>query len=272
LEQSVYNPQNVFEQVNSRVGEVLNKNHFERQGEITTEDDGYSTVYIKDDLAYQIYMNNEKHQFLLRYCGVENDETDGKWRTRSLLLFEPEDESQIKREVESVVNDFTEEIAGPSKAAIVLNQVQKRHRGTEENTTDPVFFFNRLVPLCKDLRDDLLKERVTYGEVRGATFAKEKVLPKVQLLLESGSQSSIERLANIFSDLYEVGDLDVRSIITLVLINGLTEQEYQKLEPLFSDNLKKGAKAGLRMKGKTVKPEKKKKATRYVADSLNETR
>jgi len=41
------------------------------------------------------------------------------------------------------------------------------------------------------------------------------------------------------------------------------------MKPLFNEDLKKSYTAGLKFKGKIVKPEKKKKERKFIADNLN---
>ena len=79
-----------------------------------------------------------------------------------------------------------------------------------------------------------------------------------------------EVIRNGASDfLYENGDMDVRSIITMVILNGLNPQMVQeKLVPLFTEDMQKGYKAGFKMKDKKVKPEKVKKQSKVVAKAL----
>ena len=110
--------------------------------------------------------------------------------------------------------------------------------------------------------------------VRGVTFAKEHVLPKIESLLSSGRPEQIKRLCDILGDMYAAGDMDVRSIITIVLLNGIHDPETgeQKMVPQFRKELQEAYRAGKKYRGKTVKPEKKKKQKKYSAETLNDLR
>ena len=119
------------------------------------------------------------------------------------------------------------------------------------------------------LKGKMLEERVKYGDIRNVAFAREEVVPVVQGLLASGTPEQVEKLAGIFNELYENGDMDVRSILTIILLNSLEPAAVQeKLAPHFTEDMAKGYKAGLKMKGKKVKPEKVKKQSKVVADAL----
>ena len=130
----------------------------------------------------------------------------------SRWLFEPEERPLA--EAESIANDFVETIEGPRRVAAV--QTAKRKAKGGESNADPLFFYNRLVGIFPDLREEITEERSWYGMVRGVTFAKEHVLPKIESLLSSGRPEQIKRLCDILGDMYAAGDMDVRSIITIV--------------------------------------------------------
>ena len=71
--------------------------------------------------------------------------------------------------------------------------------------------------------------------------------------------------------MYQSGDMDVRSIITMVLLNGFQDETaLMRVEEKFSEDLAKSYKYGRKLKGKKVKPEKKKKQRKFTADTLNE--
>jgi hypothetical protein len=72
--------------------------------------------------------------------------------------------------------------------------------------------------------------------------------------------------------MYVAGDMNVRSIITIVILNGIEDRALENMKPLFSDDLKKGYTAAAKLKGKKIKPEKKKKEGKVVADNLNTLR
>ena len=93
----------------------------------------------------------------------------------------------------------------------------------------------------------MIEERSKYGTLRPIAFVETYVLPKLSELLLSGESASVQKLADLMNDLYENGDMDVRSIITMVILNGLNPQMVQeKLVPLFTEDMQKGYKAVLR--------------------------
>lgn len=267
--------QKAFEQVVTRMREVL-----EKQGYMLDENSvrkgkvGLHAFFVGPELAYGIFYEFETKRFVLRYCNVEDGKPEEKWRNRSTLLFDPENEVDAHHMVDSIVADFTDEVTEKDNTVAALQQVKKhRHKKGEESKTDSLFFFNRLVNVFPEIREELTVERITYGQIRTAAFARETVLPKTHMLLQGvPDESSVKKLAEIYSELYMNGDIDVRSVITFVLLNDLSDEELAKLEPYFTDDIKKGYKSARSLRGKTLKPEKPKKRRHIVAENLNGVR
>ena len=186
-----------------------------------------------------------------------------------MWMFDPQTDD-IK-EAESIVNDFVETIEGPKRVEIV-QQAKRRKKKDEESSNDPVFFFNRMVGVFPELKEEMNKERAVYGRVRAVTFAREKLLPKMELLAKNYPDSEpFDRMCTLLNDMYQSGDMDVRSIITMVLLNGFQDETaLMRVEEKFSEDLAKSYKYGRKLKGKKVKPEKKKKQRKFTADTLNE--
>ena len=192
--------------------------------------------------------DTQKKRFELRSGTADEEGAVSSWRSLSVWLYDPEENDMAT--AADIAADFANTIQGPKRVA-ALQTAKKRRRKDEENNPDPVFFFNRLVNLEPSLKGKMLEERVKYGDIRNVAFAREEVVPVVQGLLASGTPEQVEKLAGIFNELYENGDMDVRSILTIILLNSLEPAAVQeKLAPHFTEDMAKGYKAGLKMKGK----------------------
>ncbi len=260
--------QKAFDLVTEKVGAVLTEQGFQRTGDLQ-EESGRAALFTNENNAYSILYNQAKKRFELRTCEMEDDKPDGKWKSISIWLFDPESDSVS--EAESIVNDFSETIQGPKRVAAM--KTQKKRKKDDENNPDPLFFFNRFVGVFPELRDELNEEKAQYGDVRAVTFARTRLTPKIEALCtQTTRQEQIKRCVDLLNDMYVAGDMDVRSIITIVILNGIENQTaVDNMKPLFSEDLGKSFTAGLKMKGKVIKPEKKKKKKqeRFVADNLN---
>lgn len=260
--------QNAFVYVTQKMGEALQARGFSQVKDTAAEKDRQCSVFTGDDLAYSVVYQTEKKRFELKKCGMTDDGPDEEWKSVSVWLYDPETDSMSQ--VQNIVDDFTESVAGQKQKAAGQAQKKKR-RKDEDNNVDPIFFFNRCIGLFPGLKDEMSDERSLYGEVRSVAFAREKVLPMMEELCTSGGNASaVSRCATLLSEMYVAGDLDVRSIITIVLLNGLSESAVEAMKPNFSPELAKAYKSGIKMKGKKVKPEKKKKRSKIMAATLND--
>ncbi|MCH4239004.1 MAG: hypothetical protein LKF71_01870 [Oscillospiraceae bacterium] len=267
--------QKAFEQIVASLRTVL-----EKQGYTLDEDSvrevksGLQAFFIGKEMAYGVFYEAENKRFALRYCSVEDGRPEEKWRNRSVLLFDPENADDARSMTDSVIADFTDEVSEKDNTAAALKQVKKHHKKkTEESKTDALFFFNRLVNVFPEVREEIAVERITYGDIRTASFAREKILPKLHALLQGAENPAADKkVAEIFSELYENGDVNVRSVITFVLINSLSDAEMAVLEPYFSQGMKVGSRSARGLRGKKLKPEKPKKIKHIIADNLNDMR
>ena len=94
---------------------------------------------------------------------------------------------------------------------------------------------------------------------RSVTFAKEFVVPKIEnLAIKKKESAAFKKMCELLNEFYKNGDLDVRSIITMVILNGLSDTAVQNIMEQSDSMLKKGYKYGVKWKGKKAKPEREK--------------
>lgn len=260
--------QNAFVLVTGKVGEALKEQGYTPVTDAKPEEDGQCAVFAGEETAYSILYRAQQKRFELRKCDMTDNGPSGKWKSVSMWLFDPATDST--EQAQGIVDDFVETIA-PKKQTAAMARTKKKRRKDDDSNVDPIFFFNRFVGVFPELKDEMNEERETYGDIRAVTFAREKLLPKLEMLCSSGTDGdAISRCCTLFNEMYVSGDFDVRSIITIVLLNNLSEKSIAALKPLFTDEMAKGYKSGYKMKGKKVKPEKKKKKSKIMAATLNE--
>ncbi len=261
-----------LELIAEKVGQALAQQSFERQSEPLREEKGIGVLFTSENVAYSIFYETGAKRFLLRTAPMTEKGPDSNWKTLSTWMYDSANGSDLS-DAESIANDFVETIQGPKRLAAVQQSKKKRKKDDEYNV-DPVFFFNRMVNIFPELREEIAQERIEYGKIRSVTFARSKLLPKMENLAKSYSDSDpYNKMVSLLNDMYQNGDMDVRSIVTMVLLNGITDESIvEKMSEQFSDDLKKAWKFGKKYKGKKVKPEKKKKRVQYTAENLNELR
>lgn len=226
-------------------------------------EDGRAVVYTTDDVAYGLFYN--KHRFELKSTNLTEEGELEDWRGLSVWLFD--EETGERADADSIVNDFVDIVKGPKTATLV--QQKKKKSKNEERAVDPLFFLNRLVNIFPEIKDEMKEERIVYGQIRFATFAKENVAPKCQDLAENYPDSELtEKMCTIFSDLYKSGDLDLRSVISISVLNNISDKAFLAIQDKLGPELKLDTKYTRKLKGKNIKPEKERKEKKKIIDRL----
>lgn len=246
---------NAFERIRDALAQELEKQGFNPPEPF--EDPACQAVtYTAGDLVYGLFYDRKNQRFELRSTTVKDNGAMDSWKNLSTWLFDAK--TGDRGDADSIANDFLEVIRGPKRVAVV-QQKRKGGKGDERNV-DPLFFLNRLVGVFPELKDELNEEKITYGQVRAVTFVKAHVAPRCQDLAEKYPDSEpCKKLCSLLDDMYKNGDMDVRSLVTAALLNGVSDQAFETLQALVGDELKKDIKYTRKLRGKKIKPEKKKK-------------
>lgn len=258
--------QKAFDLIAEKVRSVLLDQGFERKEDVQ-EEQGSSAVFVGEGTAYSVLYEKQPKLFHLRTCGVADGAPDKKWKILSTWAFDPQTDTAAY--AGSIAEDFAETLGGSDRKEMLRLQ-KKRKKKDDDDATDPQFLFNRLAGIFPELRGELAQERGTYGTVRGVTFAREHVVDRVEQLAKTNPGSEpFKRLCSVLNDLYANGDMDVRSIITIVLLNGINDaQAMENLSKNFSEDLARVYNKAKDLKGKKIRPEKKKKRPKYTDEML----
>ena len=262
-----------FDLICTRVQQALEAQGFNKLNVSNTGSDEMVSLYANDAIAYSVIYYADKNRMVLESCGMTEDGPDNDWRAIATWMFDPE--INDKKDANSIANDFVATVSAPVRQKAQQRQLKKKKRD-EDGNVDPVFLYKRLVTVLPDLKDEIFNEEDCYDPFRSATFAKTFVVPKVNELLSSGNRQQITKLGAVLSAQYKNGDMDCRSIITIVILNGIEGEKNEELmDEALDDMLKKAWKFARRYKGKEVKPEKPKKKSKFqqmAAQNLNDTR
>ncbi len=262
------NLEKIFKLMNSKLFQALRPVGFVESNSYSVKGQS-AVVFTGDNIAYTIIYDDKKKLFNLCSCSViENNKIDQQWKTISSWLFDEHEHSN--KDAISIAEDFIETIVG--KNALAVSKKTKKKK-SDNNTVDPLFLMNRLVNIWPDLKADINHEKENYECFRSVTFVKDKVLPRFSKVFMANNPDKLKKMANILSDIYKVGDLDSRGIITIVILNSVSDAEYiDKIEQLLSDELKKAWKFARKIKGKKIKAEKPKKQKKNIwAQTLKES-
>lgn len=260
-----------FEIVNKKVEAVLSEQGYTKQNVPSTASDELVTLYTNSDTAYSIIYYKSKKHMVMRSCSMTDDGPDNEWKTVGTWMFDPATDGE--REAESIGNDFAETLSGP-KFIAQTRQQKKKKKNNDDGNGDPLFFAKRLINVFPDLKDEIREEEDSYESFRAVTFAKEHIVPKVHELLENGTEKQIDKLAEVLSAQYNYCDLDTRSVITIVILNSITDEaQKESIKAEMSYDLQKAWKAAEKFRGKKVKPAKKKKQSfmqKMMAESIEQ--
>lgn len=239
--------------ITDKVYDALKGQNFTKQKVESSNDNELVSLFTSETVAYSVIYFKDKMLCVLRSCSMTDEGPDNEWKTMATWMFNPE--SDTEKEADSIGNDFVEAVSSASAVKRVKQAKKKRNNGDDGNA-DPLFLAKRFMVLFPEIKDEIKKEQDEKESFRGVYFTRTFIVPRVNALLERGVKSEINKLSQILSTQYQNGDMDTRSIITIVILNSTNEKFKEKLEEKMSDELKKAWSFALKMKGKKVKPEK----------------
>lgn len=245
-----------FDLIVGKVEAELVKTGYTKQKVAAENNNELVALFTSENLAYSVIYYKDKQQMILRSCTMTDQGPDNEWKTLATWLYD--EDVADRKDAESIANDFVEGVS--STIAIKrAKSVKQKKKKTDDGTADPKFLAKRFVVFFPELKEEIKTEEDCYYPFRGATFAKEHILPKLDSFVKRATNAEAEKIAAVFNLQYNNGDIDTRSIITIVLLNGLEDNEFSKLNEYFDEDLSKSAIAARKYKGKKVAPEKPKK-------------
>ncbi len=253
-----------FTHISEKVEEALKPQNFTKQKIQSTDNNEMVSLFTSENMAYSVVYLRDKMHMMLRDCAMTDEGPDNNWRTLATWIFDPDHDTM--KEASSIANDFCDAISAPS--AIKKAKQAKKTKKSDDGNADPLFFAKRFITVFPDIQDEIREEQDCYYPFRGATFAKASIVPRVNKLVHDGKPAELKKIGNILNAQYTNGDMDTRSIITIVVLNSIPDEDKEKLTEYLSDNLKVAAKHARKYRGKTVKPEKEKKKKQTIAQRL----
>ncbi len=253
-----------FGHISDKVEEALQPQGFARQKITSDNDNELVSLYTSETMAYSVIYYKDKQHTLLRECAMTDDGPDNNWKTLATWMFDPDHDTM--KEASSIANDFCDAISAPS--AVKKVKQAKKTKKSDDGNADPLFLSKRFLTLFPEMKDEIRDEQDCYYPFRGVTFARASIVPRVNQLVKDGKAGELKKLGNILTAQYTNGDVDTRSIITIVILNGIPEADEAKIEEYLGDDLKKAFQFAKKYRNKTVKPEKEKKKKPTMAQRL----
>lgn len=211
-------------------------------------------LFIGEAFTYKMQVDTQNGRiYLQRKETIPSDDLqEENWVQLSEWIFNEETD---RKNVNLICDDFAETLNGPAKTVVKKGRSKKN---LSDESADGLFFANRMVNVFPELRDEIFVEKQCYSEFRSAQFVKEHILPKILELLAQGKDiKKIERLIKLLNDLYKSSSLNIKCLITIGILNNITDTQQIQLVQKYMDNKFISAYlASSKLKGKKIKPDK----------------
>lgn len=186
---------------------------------------------------------------------------DGDFAEVQSYFFElSNDEVSDLREAVSVANEFSENFGGgaPVVVAVPTSSRITSKKDRENDETSAVYFANRIPSVLPECREPLLQHKEHYEMLLPNKFCDEVVNAAVAKMLSDKKQKAkTEEFFTFLEKMYYSGDMDVKSIITMTILNNITgEERIEYVGSFLSPDMNKAWHAARHYIGKQVKPEK----------------
>lgn len=254
-----------FELIANKVGEAVAAQGIARQKVGSADKEELAALFTGETAAYTVVYYSELKHMVLKSCAMTDEGPDNEWKTLATWMFDEDNDSQ--KEAESIANDFVDTLTEPVRVKAVKNQ-KKKKKSEDEGNADPLFLCKRFVNIWPELKDEIKNELDYYDPFRGVTFVRKNILPRLVTLLNDGNKADYKKLSELLSHMYNNGDMDTRSIITIVILNSIDGDKAEIIEDYISPELKKAWESARKFKNKTVKPEKPKKQKKSLMERL----
>lgn len=179
-----------------------------------------TALFYNEKIVYKIELCREDCKVYLYYQNKDENKFNDDWNRVATWLFE---DTISMKDINMICADFTDVIYHSPK---VSSSYTQRKKGYSDKGADALFLANRLANIFPELRKEIFIEKEAYSEFRGSVFIKENILPKIiALFSENNSDKRLEKLFKLLSDLYKSSSLNIRSLITMGIMNEITEDD-----------------------------------------------
>lgn len=244
-----------FDAAVTRLTENLDKFH---KVSAAAENGTESAIFTDGEVSLKLVYAPELKRFYL-FRGEADCADDAFEQIQTYYYETTDDKAADLREAMSVANEFSENFASPAPivAAPASSRASER-KDRENDETSAIFFVNRIPGVLPECREPLLQHKAHYEMLLPNKFCSEVVNAAVAKLLSDKTQKNkAEEFFAFLEKMYFSGDMDVKSIITMTILNNISgEERIAYVEEMLSSDMNKAWRAARRFIGKTVKPEK----------------
>lgn len=190
-----------------------------------------SEKFTQDEVLFE----HEKQRYRIKLCPEEKTVSLSKyvnhaWFSLSSWLFD--EENITKKDLAFISEDFKQVLKNSKKqqSAEIKNIANKG--GKPRTSTDGLMFFiNRLATFVPSLRADIKNEKESSENFRFVYFLDTYALPKLREFLLNSDEKTKFKFFKSLSEQYSNGNLNVRSFVTMGVLNNLDFELYEKFCP-----------------------------------------
>ena len=182
-----------------------------------------SLIYTGEQGNYRIVCDKE-NSVLAFEVAYDGDPETAEYSTVSKTLCEPD--SADEREARSAANEMIDEVERlfKVKKKVDLDKVKmpksvsrsKAKKGTVNYDVDSLA--SRFGGLYPDMKDEIKRNILTYGEFLPETFFTEHGNAKVMDVLKRGERSECQKLFKMLNEVFEDGTNEVQDIIAVTIL------------------------------------------------------
>ena len=200
----------------------------------------------------EIIFRNKDRQYTIRY-DIENQvislfdldcikEEDKFCKSISSWYFSQE--KMTSKDSDDICNDFLEIMVNKKKDTKIV----KKTSGKEEENVGVIFFMNRLASIFPNIKEKIMIEKENNQNFRVVKFLNDEILPEIHKLFSNKKDNKIEKFFKLLENMYKNGDLDVRCIISMGILNNIDDEEMKNINKYLSEDFKKVMKASFKYK------------------------
>lgn len=199
----------------------------------------------------EIILKNKDREYTIRY-DIKNQmislfylnsiKEDESCKSISSWFFSQEEGTS--KDIDDICNDFFEIMVSKKKDTKIV----KKTSGKEEENVGIIFFMNRLASIFPNIKEKIMLEKENGENFRAVKFLNDEVLPEIHKLLSSKNGNRVEKFFKLLENMYKNGDLDVRAIITMGILNNINEKDTNIVNKYLSEEFKKVWKSSLKYK------------------------
>ena len=226
---------NSFLILNQKMEELLKSYNFDitfndKEGIFKSKDRGYTIKYDSKNKMISLF-------------DLENQREDPSYKGISSWFFD--EEESTSRDIDDICNDFFEIMVNKKNETKV---VKKNSPKDGEENVGIIFFMNRLANIFPNIKEKISVEKDNNKNFRAVKFLNDEVLPEIHKLLCNKKDNKIEKFFKLLENMYKNGDLDVRCIISMGILNNIDKEDAEIANKYLSEDLKKVRKASLKYK------------------------